>query len=163
MKPIPSLQTEALEAIQTLIGVGVSDEAIGRTMRDLLGPLNISQVPKSLIAKKIQAFDEADKSALTDNSRNELKDKQSRAQAVIQQQDVLKPTKRESVILKVRLGDGSASNITISKQAFARAAALLGSDENVKKRARELAKLVPKGVSNRSKWVQENLFGTVMA
>jgi len=160
MTTAQAINTDTLEAIRTLVKVGISDEAIGRTMRDLL-----TLTPTPLSAEK-----RVESTRTPSDSKQDLSSDSTPPESGIQKQThrlmtksklAFDPSEKGCFSFKVRFEDGSVSNVTIAKQVIHAGGQVLGDEEAARKKVRTLAKQAPLTAPNKSKWIQEKLMDEI--
>jgi hypothetical protein len=150
---------EALAAVGILARIGVSDEALGRAVREWLAKAQDAEPTSShptlgsgalSASRPVQAprtpIDEGTAAASASSS---LTVASSRG------------IETGVVPLKVRFGGGSATNITIPTTLLVQLATKLGSEAAARAAARDCAKKAPLDAKNRSAWVVAALISQI--
>jgi hypothetical protein len=146
-----------LEAVRILADAGVSDQVLGSVVREILNRHGGSPaVPTTESLGAAPGF--GSPAAVADSQQAEAPAEPSPGQASLPAVAPA-PTKPGSspVPIKVRFPDGHATNLTIPADLLAAAEAKMGGDKEARKWVRELALQTPDHVSNRSRWVQEQV------
>lgn len=159
---------ETLAAVAVLTRAGISDEAIGRAVREWLGRQVLSP---NLLATEESGFGgrnppgghnpstPAGLGAASPDSRaySPISHAEARVEVREPEQQGSNTVNKGSIPLKVRFADGTATNILLPESLLVKVALRFGGDLAARKLARELAKSAPATVKNRSAWVAEAL------
>lgn len=144
---VPSLP-ETLAAVEVLSRSGVSDEAVGRAVREWL-----SKSPKH---QAINPFD-----VPLPASSSPVAPAFPEPPPIAVMTPVLGPISRavvkDTVMIKVRYPDGSVTNISLKGSLFVLLIARFGSDKAARDAARSVALAAPSSAKNRSGWVAGEL------
>jgi hypothetical protein len=144
------ISIDALAAMRTLVQAGVSDEAIGRALRDLLLASSEDVLVTMSSSPRAEQQPPDGPAIGTPTLHPETPAAPSVAAPAA-------PVLAGAVPLKVRFADGKTSNVTIPAQLLYRVAKKLGGDDAARRRVRDLALDVPENTSNRSGWIQSAL------
>jgi hypothetical protein len=119
--------------MRTLVQAGVSDETLGRALRDLLmAPSSMETTEMATLTGPAEQTPES--GAL-----------------------LAEPAAPGLVPLKVRFANGKASNVSIPAQLLQQVARKLGGETEARQRVRDLARDIPADVPNRSGRIQAAL------
>jgi hypothetical protein len=152
------ISADTIAAMRTLVQAGVSDEAIGRAMRDLLmaGESDtLTATPATRLEEEVPPSGPATGTPVS----------VSEAPATYAQPTAPLPPPAPviagTVALKVRFQDGKSSNVTIPAQLLHDVGLRIGGEEAARQKVRDLARAVPDTVANRSGWIQSELSALV--
>lgn len=165
--PMP-LSADTLVAMRTLIQAGLSDEAVGRALRELLCPRPLSSATAMYGANTpasawptVSASPEPRERPVPDDHPGESEFRPDSDSTTLSSTKAAPVTGNE--VLKVRLSNGKPSNVTIPGQLLIDVAAVLGSVNAAREKVRQLAKQVPETAETRSGWIQLQLTQLILS
>lgn len=159
--------TLPVDTLQSMMAAGLSDELLGRAVRELLhkGTATATSTsgaasqqsaaaapPEALASRVAHTGPNATAPATAWTGRAGPAAQQRRSEPVAGAPS--SPPRNDLVPLKVRFPDGSATNIVVPREMLDKLAAVEGSVELARQRLRLLAQSAPADTSNRSRWVQ---------
>lgn len=146
---VPSLP-ETLAAVDTLYRSGISDEVVGRVMREWLSKNPAQPDTRRVLAPPTELAPAPDSVNLSVRPTASATFTGSATKKV-------GTVEKDIVPIKVRYPDGSATNISVSRSLFVQLSASCGSDKAAREKARALALTAPADAKNRSGWVSAEL------
>lgn len=144
------ISREALAAMRTLVEAGVSDEAIGRALRELL----LGADGDRLAQRRVATWTESAAPGGIDATGTPAVHSDAELATV---PSIGSPPLAGMVPLKVRFATGKPSNVSIPAQLLQRVAIKLGSEDAARQRVRDCAKTIAENASNRSGLIQAAL------
>lgn len=139
---------ETLQAVRVLALAGISDEALGKAIREYVCNAGLTAEQQRPSGAMSPALDPAPTAHVTHAPERPLA-----ASSVVGRPA---PEKEELVPIKVQLSNGTPTNIVVPRVLLERVARLKGSEAEARKVARELVKSTPPG-EKRSGWVVAEL------
>lgn len=156
MNTIVPISADALDAMRTLVVAGVSDEAIGRALRELLigGDLERQALRRVPGWSESAAFGARPATGVPTVIPEDIPTQSGPATG---------SPLAGMVPLKVRFATGKPSNVSIPAHLLHQVSLTLGSEEAARQQVRDLAKEIAEGASNRSGLIQAALAKLVSA